>query len=263
MAWTRTYAEAEPQRVNRWLAQNGICSRREAEALITRGLVSIDGERVSDPGRKIAAGQTLTLADEAGAELSSALTVLVHKPAGVVSAHPDRGQPEAAGLLTPDRLWGEGDGAAPSGRSLPPLGRLDMDSRGLLLLSEDGVAAKAVIGPESALDKEYLVEVEGAVTGRKLGLLRHGLQLDGRKLRPAKVGVEPDGRLRFTLTEGRNRQIRRMCELVALRVTDLFRIRVGPLQLGDLPEGRWRPLRPEERAALIAGADPRASTDSA
>ncbi|MBW3559903.1 MAG: pseudouridine synthase, partial [Proteobacteria bacterium] len=138
-------------------------------------------------------------------------------------------------------------------RSLPPLGRLDMDSRGLLLLSEDGVAAKAVIGPESTLSKEYLVKVEGAVTGRKLGLLRYGLRLDGRQLRRAQVGVEPDGRLRFVLTEGRNRQIRRMCELVELRVLDLFRIRVGSLTLGELPEGRWRPITAAERAALIAG----------
>lgn len=253
MAWSRRYDEAEPQRVNRWLAQNGVCSRREAEGLIARGLVSIDGQRVGDPGRKITAGQTLTLADDAQAELSNALTVVVHKPVGVVSAHPERGQLEAARLLTPDRLWGEAADAPGPERSLPPLGRLDMDSRGLLLLSEDGVAAKAVIGPESTLDKEYLVQVEGAVTGRKLGLLRHGLRLDGRQLKRALVGVEPDGRLRFVLTEGRNRQIRRMCELVDLRVTDLFRIRIGPLQLGELPEGCWRPIAPAERAALIAG----------
>ena len=252
MAWTRTYAEPEPQRVNRWLAQSGVCSRREAEALIARGLVSIDGEPVSDPGRKIAAGQTLTLADEAGTELAGALTVMVHKPVGVVSAHPDRGQTEAAGLLTADRLWGEGAAPEP-GRSLPPLGRLDMDSRGLLLLSEDGVAAKAVIGPESTLSKEYLVRVEGAVTERKLGMLRYGLRLDGRQLRRAQVRAEPDGRLRFVLTEGRNRQIRRMCELVDLGVIDLLRVRVGPLELGELPEGRWRPITPAERAALIAG----------
>lgn len=253
MSWSRRYEEAEPQRVNRWLAQSGVCSRREAEALIARGLVSINGERVDDPGRKIAAGQLLLLADDAEAELSNALTVMVHKPVGVVSAHPERSQTEAAQLLTADRLWGGAAEAPGPERSLPPLGRLDMDSRGLLLLSEDGVAAKAVIGPESTLSKEYLVQVEGAVTGRKLGLLRYGLRLDGRQLRRAQVEVEPDGRLRFVLTEGRNRQIRRMCELVELRVLDLFRIRVGPLALGDLPEGRWRPITAAERAALIAG----------
>ena len=251
MAWSRTYEEAEPQRVNRWLAQNGVCSRREAEGLIARGLVSVDGERVDDPGRKIAAGQTLVLADDAQAELAGALTVVVHKPAGVVSAHPEPGQTEARRLLTGERLWGADGQAPPPDASLPPIGRLDLDSRGLLLLSEDGVVAKAVIGPASVLEKTYLVRVAGEVTARKLGRLRHGLRLDGRALKPARVSVEPDGTLRFVLTEGRNRQIRRMCELVELRVTDLFRIGVGPLTLGDLPEGRWRRLTPAERAALL------------
>jgi 23S rRNA pseudouridine2604 synthase len=129
-----------------------------------------------------------------------------------------------------------------------------MDSHGLLLLSEDGVVAKAVIGPTSELDKEYLVLVTGAVTSRKLALLRHGLELDGRKLRPAKVDEVGDHKLRFILTEGRNRQIRRMCELVELGVVDLFRVRIGPLKLGALPEGRWRPLTAPERAAIVEGA---------
>lgn len=128
-----------------------------------------------------------------------------------------------------------------------------MDSRGLLILSEDGVVAKAVIGPESQLDKEYVVTVRGEITDRKLGLLRHGLELDGRKLKPARVTRLEGQTLVFILKEGRNRQIRRMCELVELEVTDLFRIRIGPLQLGKLPEGMWRPLTGEERAALIRG----------
>lgn len=252
MAWSRRYDEAEPQRVNKWLAQNGVCSRREAEALIAQGLVSIDGETVADAGRKIAAGQTLTLA-EAGAAAAKT-SVVIHKPPGVVSAQPEDRQIPAARLLTRDNLWG---GPAPIPRkdaSLPPLGRLDMDSRGLLLLSDDGVLAKAIIGPESGLDKEYEVRVSGAVTDAKLGLLRHGLSLDGRRLRPAQVERIGGQRLRFVLREGRNRQIRRMCELVELRVVDLFRTRIGPLSLGDLPQGRWRPLADEERAALIAAS---------
>jgi 23S rRNA pseudouridine2604 synthase len=126
-----------------------------------------------------------------------------------------------------------------------------MDSHGLLLLSNDGVLAKAVIGPQSALDKEYRVRVTGQVAPAKLARLRHGLSLDGRKLKPAKVNVISGQTLRFVLTEGRNRQIRRMCEQVGLHVADLQRIRIGPLRLGDLPEGRWRPLRLEEREALI------------
>lgn len=251
MAWTRLYAEAQPQRVNRWLAQNGVCSRREAEALIAKGLVSIDGQRVDDPGRKIEPGQTLVLADSAETELGGGLSLVIHKPVGVVSSQPEGEQIPAVRLLTRRALWGESATIPGRDSRLAPAGRLDMDSRGLLILSEDGVVAKAVIGPASELEKEYLVRVAGEITPRKLGLLRHGLELDGRQLRPAQVNVIEDQRLRFVLKEGRNRQIRRMCDLVGLSVTDLVRIRIGDLQLGDLPEGRWRPLTTQEREALI------------
>jgi 23S rRNA pseudouridine2604 synthase len=254
VAWTRTYAEAEPQRVNKWLAQSGMCSRREAEQLISDGLVSIDGEVVEDVGRKILPGQTLILADRATAKLDAAITYMIHKPKGVVSAQPDPGQVPAARLLTRQNQWGDAPAAIPqSGDLLPPIGRLDKDSRGLLLLSADGVVAKAVIGPQSDLEKEYRVAVMGALTEEKIELLRHGLELDGRELRPAEVELISEQRLRFVLREGRNRQIRRMCELVELKVVDLFRVRIGPLDMGDMPEGRWRPLTSEERAALIAG----------
>lgn len=255
MAWTRRYDEPEPQRVNRWLAQSGVCSRREAEGLIEQGLVSIDGETVTDAGRKILPGQTLVLADAAQAKIEGGLTVILHKPVGVVSAQPDPGQVPAVRLLTRAAL--EGDSPVIPGRDtrLAPVGRLDMDSRGLLLLSDDGVVAKAVIGPTSELDKEYVVKVAGQITEAKLARLRHGLSLDGRQLRPAKVRVSGEQTLRFVLKEGRNRQIRRMCDLVELKVVDLFRIRIGPLRLGDLRQGRWRVLTADERAALIeAGA---------
>ena len=252
MAWTRVYDEAEPQRVNRWLAQSGVCSRREAEALIGRGLVSIDGERVSDPGRKIGTGQKLTLADEAQAGLTGALTVIIHKPVGYVSSQPDPGQTPAVRLLTPPNLWGSGEAPAIGFDSkLAPTGRLDMDSRGLLILSEDGVVAKAVIGPASRLDKEYIVRVTGEVTDEKLGWMRHGLELDGRKLKPAEVTPLGTHEFRIVLQEGRNRQIRRMCDLLEIHVSDLMRTRIGPLHLGDLPAGRWRPVTPAERQALI------------
>ena len=250
MAFTRTYDGDAPVRVNKWLGQTGVCSRREAEGLIADGLVSIDGEVVADAGRKIAPGQTLTLSDRAQAALAAGVTILLNKPVGYVSGQPEPGKTPAVRLLTPaNRI---GDGSAPArDASLPPIGRLDEDSRGLLLLSSDGVVAKAVIGPQSDLDKEYLVVVSGAVTESRLSRLRHGLELDGRALKPARVTqVEPQ-RLRFILKEGRNRQIRRMCELVGLEVTDLLRVRIGPLPLGDLPEGRWRHLTPAERAALV------------
>ncbi|HEY4032272.1 MAG TPA: pseudouridine synthase [Caulobacteraceae bacterium] len=253
MAFTRRYDETEPQRVNKWLAQSGVCSRREAEALIAEGLVSIDGETVSDAGRKILPGQTLVLADKAASKLDAQMSIVLHKPRGIVSAQPEPGQTPAARLITRDRLWGPPAQVPAADASLPPVGRLDMDSRGLLILSQDGVLAKALIGPASALEKEYRVFVMGDVTPDKLGLLRHGLELDGRQLRPAEVEMIAEQRIRFVLREGRNRQIRRMCELVELKVVDLFRVRVGNLTLGDMPEECWRPLSSAERAALIAG----------
>ena len=251
MAWTRTYDGAEPVRLNKWLGQSGVCSRREAEGLIAEGLVSIGGQVVTDPGRKIAPGETLTLSDRAQAALAEGMTLIVHKPTGYVSGQPEPGKIPAVRLLTAaNRI---GDGPVPAAdASLPPIGRLDEDSRGLLLLSSDGVVAKAVIGPESELEKEYRVRVRGEVTPEAVARLRHGLELDGRVLKPAGVFDKGKGRLKFILREGRNRQIRRMCELVGLRVIDLFRVRIGPLQLGDLPEGAWRHLTPQERAALLA-----------
>jgi len=251
MAWSRRYDEAEPQRVNRWLAHNGVCSRREAEALIGRGLVSIDGVALVDAGHKIAPGQTLTLADAGQSDLAAAMTVIVHKPVGIVSAQPEPGQIPAIRLLTRANLMGEAPTIPDRDTRLAPVGRLDMDSRGLLILSKDGVVAKAVIGPASELEKEYLVRVDAPVDDRALGLLRHGLELDGRQLKPAKVSRLEPQQLRIILTEGRNRQIRRMCELVGLAVTDLFRVRVGPLRIAGLPEGRWRVLTAEEREALV------------
>ena len=253
MAFTRTYDGLEPVRINKWLGQTGVCSRREAEALIAAGMVSIDGESVTDAGRKIEPGQTLTLNDRGEAALASGVTILMHKPLGYVSGQPEPDKIPAVRLLTEVNRVGEG--AVPAeDASLPPIGRLDEDSRGLLMLSSDGVVAKAVIGPQSHLDKEYLVRVEGDVTEKKLALLRRGLMLDGRILKYAKVSRMEQNRLRFILTEGRNRQIRRMCEMVDLEVIDLLRIRVGPIQLNNLPEGKWRMITAEEREALISGS---------
>ena len=250
MSWTRTYDGVEPQRINKWLGQSGVCSRREAEGLIADGFVSIDGEVVTDAGRKILPGQTLTLSDDATGALDAAVTLMLHKPIGYVSGQPEPDKIPAVRLLTAANA-ADGSPDIPADASLPPIGRLDEDSRGLLLFSSDGVVAKAVIGPESDLPKEYMVRVAGEVTERKLALLRHGLSLDGRTLKPAEVTQLKPRRLRFILREGRNRQIRRMCELVGLEVTDLKRIRIGPLALGDLAEGRWRMLTAEERGKLI------------
>ncbi|WP_428154919.1 pseudouridine synthase [Brevundimonas sp.] len=251
MAFTRTYDGDEPVRVNKWLGQTGVCSRREADTLIANGLVSIDGETISDAGRKIQPGETLTLNDTAQAALASGMTLVLHKPVGYVSGQPDPGKIPAVRLLTKPNRIGEGEIPARDA-SLPPIGRLDEDSRGLLLLSSDGVVAKAVIGPASELDKEYLVVVDGLITEGKLSRLRHGMELNDKPLKPARVTQIGPQRMRFILDEGKYRQIRRMCDLVGLEVVDLYRTRIGPLELGDLPEGRWRHLTNEERAMLIA-----------
>ena len=250
MAFSRTYDGDEPVRINKWLGQSGVCSRREADALIADGLVSVEDEVVTDAGRKLEPGQTLTLSDRATATLAEGVTIVLHKPLGYVSGQPEPDKLPAVRLVTEGNRVGPGTTPADD-HSLPPIGRLDEDSRGLLLLSSDGVVAKAVIGPKSDLDKEYLVRVAGDVTEKKLKILRHGLMLDGRQLKPAYVSRMESFRLKFILREGRNRQIRRMCEMVDLEVIDLIRVRIGPLKLDNLPEGRWRMLTPDERAALV------------
>ncbi|MBR9835010.1 MAG: rRNA pseudouridine synthase [Alphaproteobacteria bacterium] len=253
MAKTYTYKGNAPVRLNKWMAELGLCSRREAEALIAAGGVQVEGEPVSQPGHKIEPGQTLSLTVAAREAISGKFTAVLNKPVDYVSAQPEEGQVPAVRLLTKGRAVD--DSAAP-GRdaSLAPLGRLDMDSRGLLLLSDDGVLAKAIIGPEHALEKEYLVTVTGELKPGRLTLLRNGLSLDGRKLKAARVSVVEGQTLRFILREGRKRQIRRMCDLVGLKVVDLQRIRIGSLGLGDLPEGQWRRLTETERAFLITAS---------
>ncbi|MBW8882383.1 MAG: rRNA pseudouridine synthase [Asticcacaulis sp.] len=240
MAFSKIYDGAEPVRLNKWLGLSGVCSRREADVLIADGFVTVDGETVRDAGRKIVAGQTVTVDREAAGD--APMTVIYHKPVGIVS-----GQPEPRA-----NVFGPADLYPDHTSKLAPIGRLDKDSRGLLILSEDGVLAKAVIGPQSELDKHYHVKVRGKIIEAKLVWLRHGLELDGKPLRPAEVTQTDEQSLTFILREGRKRQIRRMCDMVELRVVDLYRDRIGPLSLGDLPEGQWRLMTPAEREAMIA-----------
>lgn len=244
---------AEPVRLNKFLAAQGVCSRREADALLAAGRLLVDGAVVTDAGRKLEPGQAVSIAPAAGADggrEAPAPTVIIHKPVGLVSAHPVDGQIEARALLEPGRRIGPPVAGADPDAALPPLGRLDRESRGLLVLSADGVLARRLIGPDSAVEKEYEVEVAGEISGGRLDRLRFGLVLDGRALRRAEVVQEDWQRLRFVLTEGRNRQIRRMCRMVGLHVTDLKRVRIGPIRLGNLPEGAWRGLGEAERQAL-------------
>jgi 23S rRNA pseudouridine2604 synthase len=250
MALSKTYDGEEPVRVNKWLAQSGVCSRREADALIAEGRVRIDGESFTDAGRKILPGQTLTLDQGAAAQLDARFTVIYNKPVGIVSGQPEAGEIPAVSMIRRDNVFGAADVFPDRNSGLAPVGRLDKDSHGLLVLSNDGVLAKAIIGPLSELEKEYHVRVRGELFEAKIEWLRHGLELDGRKLKPAKVTQTGEQSLTFVLKEGRNRQIRRMCDMCELRVLDLVRVRIGSLGLGDLPEGQWRLLTPAERAGL-------------
>lgn len=255
MANEHLYRGNAPVRLNKWMAELGLCSRREAEALIEGGGVFVDDVLVDRPGHKIEPGQTLKLAETAQRAIASKYTAVLNKPVDYVSAQPEDGQIPAVRLLKTSNATDGAKGPAKQA-SLAPLGRLDQDSHGLLLLSDDGVLAKAIIGPQHSLEKEYLVEVKGEISNGRLTLLRNGLSLDERRLKPAKVTREGDQVLRFILKEGRKRQIRRMCDLVGLRVVDLQRIRIGPLELEDLPLGKWRLLKAKERAALIAASLP-------
>lgn len=255
MANEHQYRGNAPVRVNKWMAELGLCSRREAEALIEQGGVLVEGEIIERPGHKIEPGQTLTLAENAERAIASKFTAVLNKPVDYVSAQPEGDQIPAVRLLKTGNAIDGTQGPAKNA-SLAPLGRLDQDSHGLLLLSDDGVLAKAIIGPQHSLEKEYLVTVHGKITEGRLTLLRNGLTLDERRLKPAKVTVVEGQTMRFILKEGRKRQIRRMCDLVGLRVTDLQRIRIGPLELGDLETGKWRLLKAKERAALIAASLP-------
>jgi 23S rRNA pseudouridine2604 synthase len=255
------YLGSEPVRLNKWLAAQGVCSRREADALIAGGRVLVDGQTVPDAGRKLEPGQRVVIAPDATAPGTADLrmTVVINKPPGIVSAHPVDGQTEARNLLTAARRIGPALAEIGPDASLPPLGRLDRESRGLLVLSGDGVLARALIGPQSGVEKEYEVMVSGEITPSRVERLRFGLVMDGKALRRARVEQVGSHGLRFVLTEGRNQQIRRMCRMVGLHVDDLRRVRIGSLRLGSLPEGAWRMLADDERASLLEAGRPRSA----
>lgn len=240
----------EKIRLSKLMAEKGICSRREADTLIERGWVYVDGERVSTLGTKVYPDQAITLDEKADKELSGAVTILLNKPVGYVSGQPEKGYAPAVSLINREsRLKGDRSplNFNPSHlRGLAPAGRLDIDSTGLLVLTQDGRIARQLIGEDSDVEKEYLVRFEGVLTEKGLNLLNFGISLDGKPLKPAKVSREKDSQLRFILKEGKKRQIRRMCELVGLKVTGLRRIRIGKVKLGNLPVGQWRYLGEDE-----------------
>ena len=237
-------------RLSKLMSQRGLCSRREADNYIERGWVFVDGERITELGTKILPAQEITLDNAAQSQQLAKATILLNKPVGYVSAQPEPGYQPAISLinegnLVPGRRTPQRFNPMHL-RGLAPAGRLDIDSSGLLVFTQDGRVAKQLIGAGSEVEKEYLVRVEGALAVQGLRLLNHGLSLDGEVLKRARVGWQNKDQLRFILREGKKRQIRRMCELVGLKVTGLKRVRIGNVKLGELPLGKWRYLGPDE-----------------
>lgn len=240
----------EKVRVSKLLSELGLCSRREADSYIEQGLVTVDGEIVEELGTRAYRHQTIELRSGAKRQQEQRLTILLNKPVGYISHLDDEQQYKpAASLITPENQFSLASEKTqrPHFRGLAPAGRLDIDSSGLLVLTQDGRIAKLLISEDSPIEKEYLVRVTGRLSEAGLRSLQHGLTLDGKPLRPAKVSWQNEDQLRFVLREGRKRQIRRMCELVNLEVVGLKRIRIGQVALGKLPTGQWRILGKNER----------------
>jgi 23S rRNA pseudouridine2604 synthase len=238
----------EMVRLSKLMAQRGVCSRREADAFIKQGLVSVNGVIVDRLGTKVAPDAEITLAPRAVKKQNELITIILNKPVGYVSAQPEPGYAPAIKLITVANQFAKRNKCLMPEhlKGLAVAGRLDIDSQGLLLFTQDGRLAKKIIGEESRVEKEYIVRVHGSLPDDGLRSLRGGLELDGKPLKPAQVEWINRDQLRFVLREGRKRQIRRMCDLVGLKVVGLKRVRIGKIKLGDLPEGKWRFLEADE-----------------
>lgn len=265
------------------MAELGMCSRREADEWIAQGWVKVNGA-VAEMGVQVLPTDRIEVDKVAQSFQEQRVTILLNKPIGYVSGQAEDGHTPAVALINPRTHWRDDPSrnrfSPPQLRGLAPCGRLDIDSVGLLVLTQDGRVARQIIGEDSEMEKEYLVRVVYPAPGQAvarhpgersaplqeiderdpvstnvqavfpkelLERLRHGLSLDGEPLKPAKVDWQNPEQLRFVLTEGKKRQIRRMCELVGLKVVGLKRIRIGRVTLGNLPVGQWRYLSAHER----------------
>ena len=241
-------------RISKLITERGIASRREADEWIEAGWVRVDG-RLAVLGQRAAPDARIDIDPKARNEQARRVTILLNKPVGYVSGQAEDGYEPASVLVTPDKRWAQDSSGIHYDRGhlrhLAPAGRLDIDSTGLMVLTQDGRVAKLLIGDETRVEKEYLVRVEQLQPGpppeHQLQRLRHGLELDGQPLKPAQVSWSNEDQLRVVLREGRKRQIRRMCELVGLKVVGLKRVRIGSVVLGALPVGQWRYLGDHER----------------
>ena len=244
-------------RLSKRMGELGLASRREADDWIANGWVRVDGRLANQLGVRVMPGQRIEVDARATGAQARQVTVLLNKPIGYVSGQAEDGYEPAYVLVTPENKWRDDPSnlrfAREHLRHLVPAGRLDIDSVGLLVLTQDGRVAKQLIGEGSEIEKEYLVRVRAAeaspLSAAALALLNHGLSLDGEALRPARVEWVNEDQLRFVLQQGKKRQIRRMCEAVGLEVLGLKRVRIGQVMLGDLPPGQWRYLGADESFA--------------
>lgn len=226
------------ERIQKLLSAAGICSRRQGEEYLLAGRVTVNGQTArlgekADPERDAVALDGVPLRP-----LARHTYLMLHKPAGYVTTlSDDKGRKTVADLVADCgvRVW--------------PVGRLDYDSEGLLLLTDDGGLTNRLTHPRHEIEKEYHVTVSGDVE-KALPILRGPLELDGRPLAPAGAEVLAPQRLQIIIHQGLNRQVRRMCALAGLEVKRLVRVREGSLLLGTLPRGKWRHLTPEEVARL-------------
>jgi 23S rRNA pseudouridine2605 synthase len=237
-------------RLAKYLAHAGVASRRAAEEIVRAGRVQVAGETVTDPARDVDETSRVTVDHRPIVGAEKRFVYALHKPAGVVSTAKDTHGRKTVLDFVESR-----------GARLYPVGRLDADSTGLILLTNDGDLANALTHPSFEVPKTYRANVHGgAISERDLRRLREGIELDDGKTSPATVRQLRAGVIELTIHEGRKRQVRRMLEAVGHRVEKLTRIRFGPLELGDLSEGHVRPLRPAEIELLrkAAATPPRA-----
>jgi 23S rRNA pseudouridine2605 synthase len=231
---SRGRASLRPVRLAKFLAHAGVASRRAAERLIAEGRVTVAGEAVTDPARDVGEHSGVAVDGRPVAPEAREVHVL-DKPAGIVSTAKDtHGRRTVVDLVR-------------SERRLYPVGRLDADTTGLILLTNDGELAERLTHPRYGVEKTYRARVvPPAVAERSLRALREGVELEDGKTAPARVRVVAEGVLEIAIHEGRNRQVRRMCEAVGHRVVELRRIGFGPLRLGDLRPGQARRLSAAE-----------------
>ena len=238
-------------RLSKYLSQKGICSRREAELFIQNGWLQVDGNVVCELGTQVDDDCQVVVDPQAQEYQKQLLTILLNKPIGYVSSQPEKNYKPAVSLIKRQTQYQSQE--LPDNRTinwpingLAPAGRLDIDSSGLLVFTQDGRIARKLIASDSEIEKEYLVRVDKPMYASQIKRLSHGLKLDDIILQKAIVEPLDKKYFRMILTEGRKRQIRRMCAMVGLEVVGLKRVRIGNVRLGPLRSGKWRLLGTDE-----------------